>query len=159
MDERPSPPSWWVGVAGYRFALDDRELRGVLTGGVEPSAVAHAPAWFAGLVCLDDRLLGVVDLGRFLGVSTALSGPLVVPAETLNSPWVLRVHTLEPVPPQALELDASEIRPEAEMAGRVRPRFVGTRRAWRLASGEVIHADDLSLARCLNHPRLHEALA
>lgn len=152
-------PGWMVRVGPYRFLLRDDEVAGVVTGPVEPSPIPHAPAWVAGLSCVDGRLLGVVDLGRFLGVCTAMPGLLVVPAPELNGAWALRVHGIEPAPGMQDEVECGPPVPNASGDDRPRPDFAGRRRAWLRPDGEVVEAEEFSLRRWLQHPRLWEALS
>ena len=158
--------SWWlVTVQGYRFALNDGDVAGFVED-LAPAPVHHAPAWLVGLARIGEDLMGVVDLGRFLGLCTARPGITVVPRPGACAGWALRVHAVHPQPVQAAPVSVAE--PEVEAAAgdtptqgtalgnRPRPVFCTEQITWESSDGSLEKADVLNLGRWSRHPRLQE---
>lgn len=162
----PSPfqaasPWWLIRVDAYRFLIRGRDVAAVRED-LAPAAVAHLPAWVAGLVHVQGHLLGVLDLGRFLGVCTVRPGPVILPVDGLRASWAVRVHAVEAAPIQAEPVALSVAQPPTESAtrrsidARPRPAFAGERWTWVDAQGQRIEADELVLSELIRHPRLRE---
>ncbi len=158
--------TWWqVRVDRYRFLLRCTEVAAVLPQ-PEPTPVHHAPAWVAGLAHLQGHPVGVMDLGRFLGVCTLRSGPLLLPAPGVCEGWALRVHEIEPGPsaqdcvpaPPTPHPPSGGGVPES-MAARARPSFAGPAWAWRMQDGSWRTGDELLLSALGRHPRVREQAA
>lgn len=161
--DAPGPSPWWlVRVDAYRFLIRREEVVDARSD-LAPAAVAHLPAWVAGLVHVQGRLLAVLDLGRFLGVCTVSPGPLILPADAVQAAaWAIRVHSVEPGPLQAESLNvevvgsASDLRGRRPLDARPRPSFAGTRWGWTTEQGQRVEADELQLSALLRHPRVRE---
>lgn len=175
-----SPVAWWVDVGGYGFLVQADEVEAV-DDRLEPCPLPHAPAWVAGMVHARGRLCGLVDFGRFLGVSTSRPGPILWPRAAISPAWALRVHAVQglsefewaavkagleasgPASPSDHDpmLQAGsgpEMDPAArpEWTQRQRPGFVSVRCRWVTPLGVRRTADLLSLAAWAAHPRLKE---
>lgn len=179
-DAVASPAAWWFGVGSYGFLVSAAEVDAVDLG-LQTCALPHAPAWVAGMAHARGRVCGVVDFGRFLGVSTSRTGPLVWPRAEISPAWALRVHEVQAldeaewaaaqagldIPPATstrpgLPLPPAGDRPAAtpalgpEWTQRPRPGFVTGRSRWVSPTGVRRVADLLSLAAWAVHPRLTE---
>lgn len=149
---------WGLRIGPYRFFLDEREVAGRIES-LPMGQVHHAPSWLAGVALVDARPLGVIDLGRFLGISRMAPGPILMPAHNLNSAWLFQVHQLEAVR-GATGADIVTEDPALEarnpLASRKPPGFRLGRAKWTGADGLMVEGDVLSLSALLAHPRLRE---
>jgi len=153
-----------VGVGGYRYFVAAAQAQQALTD-VPVVSLPHAPAWIAGLALVGQRAVGVLDLGRFLGVARALPGPWLQPDEHLNCAWVLRVHRLEAVEVsvsvQPWLQAADDVTDPSDggsawsgIASRRRPPFCSALACWSDEGGQACQADVLDLRALLRHPRV-----
>lgn len=151
-----------VEAGGYPFVIRAAQV-GAVHEATEVLALPHGPSWLAGMTLLDGHLVGVVDWGRFLGVSRRSPGPLLKPHAELASAWVLQVAAVQVV--DAVEWLLSDEVPQRSPSGdrdvpnwadRPRPGFVVGQARWVDDSETPRMADVIDLARLLSHPRLLE---
>lgn len=149
---------WGLQIGAYRFFIDAREVTARIES-LTLCQVHHAPSWLTGVALVDAQPMGVIDLGRFLGLSRMTPGPVVVPAAQLHSAWLVQAHRIEPV--QGLVSDA--VAPEDPagddgnpLASRKPPSFHNGRAQWTQADGSLVTGDVLSLSVLLAHPRIRE---
>lgn len=168
-EEDPSMLGWSVTVAGYRFFVDASQAPRLEMDPVL-APMHHLPPWVAGLLLADDRLLGVLDLGRLLGVAKAQASCILLPSRELKPAWGLRVHAAAPVFGPLRELPEAHAVPETGetaglgaqvsgagvLASRLRPPFCLGRVGWMGPEGLGLEADRLCLRRLFEHPRLRD---
>lgn len=170
MSAERSPPAqaeaWLALIGPYAFAFAASEVLTIAESApVVP--VPHAPAWMGGVTRVSASLWAVVDLGRFLGVSTVAPGPLLLPRVPCGAAWAVRVHEIQPCAlaepgdgwqastPDDLGPDSNRSLDQSLIA-RPRPRFALGPRDLLLPDGTRVRAEGLSLERLLAHPRLRE---
>lgn len=169
MSDATPPVGWCVKVAAYRFFIAADQVNRIERGATV-QAVHHVPSWLAGVALVQGGLMGVLDLGRFLGVAKALSGCLLLPHAGVGGGWALQVHEAEPVfaqvevrldedgavPADLLAAQGMADRPQTLLLARSRPHFSIGRAVWVGDDGQGIEADRLCLLQLLAHPRLRE---
>lgn len=174
---------WRLMVGGYRFYVSLEQAPRAFWN-LQAQALPHAPAWMAGLALIEGHAAGVLDLGRFMGLSRATPGPWLQPEARLGRAWVLQVHELMPVvgsvsftrfvpsqasgtsdamqasPPQDRSIPRAAgtgvIPPASGLVDRVRPGFSCESASWLEADAQTMQADVLNLEALLEHPRIRE---
>jgi twitching motility protein PilI len=122
--EQPRPAGWLaVHCGGARLLLPLAQAGEILSSATW-RALPHTQAWFRGVTSLRGRVLGVVDLGLFLGTAGAADtrgGTLIALNASLGMNTALRVDRLAGLRP--VDLPES---PEPVAPGR--PDFAGALR-------------------------------
>ena len=149
---------WRLIVGGYRFYVSLEQAPRAFWN-LQAQALPHAPAWMAGLALIEGHAAGVLDLGRFMGLSRATPGPWLQPDTRWGRAWVLQVHELMPVMGTVsfTRPAPTDVIPSASgLVDRVRPGFSCESASWLEADGQTMHADVLNLEALLEHPRIRE---
>lgn len=166
---------WALTVGAYRFFVHAEEIVGQQTG-LEVCALHHAPPWMVGVALVDSQVLGIIDLGRFLGLARIRPGPCLIPSAPVGLGWALQAHSAEPVlgavPIADDPVDGADDFPgattlagggmvafdnaPAALARRRPPGFAGGRVQWAGPDGNRVMADVLRLNELPRHPRIRE---